>query len=285
MTSPAKGAARLGRAGFTLIEVLIYLTLSVAVLGAIYSVMIGQGRAYGKQRELLDVRESLRSAGALLAWELRHAATSGSVLLVAKADSVRLHSVQGLGVVCAKHATLPRYALWRTSGDFAATVDDSVMVYKSSTSTWQKLRLSQVGTPASLGVSACSWASGGKTPDLAVELSGITAPADTAGIIVGSALRSFRQMRYAEYQEGGRWWLGRQVDQLAFEKLTGPLLAPADSGLKFRYLDAAGAVTTTPSSVASVEITLKAQSYKQYYKSRGTVEYQADAIRTRVVLR
>lgn len=277
-----------GRTGFTLIEMLVYLVLSVVVLGALYQVMIGQGRAYSKQREVLDVRESVRSASALLGWELRQATTAGRQLIRVTADSVRLLSTQGLGIICAKHATLPRYALWRTSGDIQGTADDSAAVYHSASSSWaaKGVRVSTVGTPASLGVTNCSWGAGGKTPDLGVELT-VSATADTAGVVVGGSLRTFRAVTYGEYQDAGRWWLGRKVGGAGavWEKLTGPLMAPSDSGLRFRYYDAAGNTTATPANVVRVEFLLRAQSRKQYYRSGGDVAYQIDSIRARVALR
>jgi Tfp pilus assembly protein PilW len=284
---PEKGCARgRGRAGFTLVEMLLYMIIAVVVLGAVYKVMISQSQTYGKERELLDVRESMRSAGALLDWDLRQAVTGGGQLVQSTADSVRLRSMKGLGIICAKHATLPRYALWRTSGDINATTDDSAAIYHGSSGTWRSVRISQVGTPAALGVSSCSWAAGGKTPDLAVEVT-VNATADTAGVLVGGSLRSFRVTTYAEYQESGRWWLGRKVGAAGaqWEKLTGPLLSPAASGVKFTYWDNTNTATTTPSAVARAEFVLKAQSFKQYYKTSGMVLYQIDSIRTRVMLR
>ncbi|NIU73758.1 MAG: hypothetical protein GWN71_09290, partial [Gammaproteobacteria bacterium] len=44
---------------------------------AIYQLLIGQNRLYMKQRELQDVRTSLRAAANLLAFELRQASASG----------------------------------------------------------------------------------------------------------------------------------------------------------------------------------------------------------------
>jgi prepilin-type N-terminal cleavage/methylation domain-containing protein len=286
--TPAVSAPPSGRggAGFTLIEVLLSLIIGVVIVGLVYQVMIAQGRAYGKQREVLDARESVRAAAGLLGWELRHAGIAGNQVIVASADSVRLRSIQGLGIVCAKHPTLPRYALWRTSGDFAATADDSVQVYNVTGDAWQQLKVSQVGTPGSLGVSTCAWP-GARAPDLAVELSDISAPSDTAGILVGSPMRTWRSVAYAEYEDAGRYWLGRRIGSAAFEKLTGPLLPPGGSspGLAFTYYDASGATTTTPSAVATVEFVLQAQSLKQSTEKLPTLSFQTDSVRTRVVLR
>jgi hypothetical protein len=285
-SAPVPSRVHQGRAGFTLIELMIYVVLSVTVLGSIYKLLIVEQRTYGKQRELLDVRESVRSAAALLSWELRHSTIASGNLLVLGANSVTLKSVQVVGIVCAKHATLPQYALWRTSGDFTATTDDSALVYALTTNLWptKALRVNQVGTPAALGVSTCSWP-GARTPDRAVGLSNITAVGDTNGIKVGSPIRLFRKVEYGEFLDAGRWWLGRRIgSSVTWEKLTGPLMSPTDSGLRFRYYNSANAETATLTAVVRVEVLLRGQSYKRNAGS-GVVQFEVDSARSRVGLR
>jgi hypothetical protein len=60
----------------------------VLVIAAVYNLLIGQNRLYMKQRELQDVRASVRSAANLLAFELRQASASGGDL-----DSVSTYDV------------------------------------------------------------------------------------------------------------------------------------------------------------------------------------------------
>ena len=270
-------AARKG--GFTLPELLVSVVLGGIVLASVYKIMINQGRAYGKERELMDVRETVRSGATLLAWELRGAATGGSQLATMTADSLTLRAIQGFGIVCAKHATLPRYALWRSGGSIAATSDDSALAYMGS-SQWRRQKISQVGTPTALGVTACAWP-GARVPDLVVEVTG-----DTSSIVVGASFRAFRTVRYAEYQTSGRWWLGRKVGAAAtYDQLTGPLLAPASGGLKFAYYDTLGAVTANAAALGAVGFTVRAQSLKQLHLGPGPLQYQVDSLTTRVALR
>ncbi len=63
-------------AGFTIAELLVYIVISVVIISSIYQLLIGQNRLYLKQRELTDVRGTLRAGAALLAWELRGVAAS-----------------------------------------------------------------------------------------------------------------------------------------------------------------------------------------------------------------
>jgi len=265
--------------GFSMPELLVSVVMGGIVLASVYKLMISQGRAYGKERELMDVRETARGAASLLAWELRGAATGGSQLATMTADSVTLRAIQGFGIVCAKHATLPRYALWRSGGTLAATSDDSALAYMGSNQ-WRRQKISQVGTPSALGVTACAWP-GARAPDLVVEVTG-----DTSSIVVGASFRAFRTVRYAEYQTGGRWWLGRKVGAAAtYDQLTGPLLAPASGVLKVVYYDTLGAVTANAAAVGVVGFTLRAQSLKQFHLGPGPLQYQADSLTTRVALR
>ena len=282
----ASPPGRRAPAGFTLVELLIYLVLASVLLGAIYGAMTTQSRGYGKERELLDARESIRSAGALLAWELRHASVAGSKVVGIGADSITVRSMQGLGTVCAKHPTSPRYALWGTSGDIQATANDSAILYRPETNVWRAVRITQVGTPGSLGVSTCSWP-GGRAPTIAIQVD-VAATTDTAGVVVGSGFRAFRETLYSEYLDGGRYWLGRKIPPTAadWEKLTGPLLAPgAAGGLNFRFFDSANNETAIPQNVAAVELVLRSESFKRSIRSTGVTEYQRDSVVSRVVLR
>ena len=134
-----------------------------------------------------------------------------------------------------------------------------------------------------MGVTTCAWP-GARPPDVVVEL-GVTTKSDTSYIKVGAPFRGFRRVQYTEYQQNGRWWLGRKVGAAAtFEQLTGPLIAPASNGLAFVYYDTLGAVTANPSAVGSVKFTLRTESYKNTYAG-ATYGYQRDSLTTRVSLR
>src|SRR5439155_15322194 len=123
------------------------------------------------------------------------------------------------------------YGVWKTGGSIEATSADTAMIYRIGTTTWKASRISGVtSTPSSYGVATCAW-SGGRTPDLAIQLASLS---DTLGILVGSPVRAYRSVTYKAFQESSRWWLGRRVGSTgAFEKLTGPLTG--STGLAFTY--------------------------------------------------
>ena len=272
-----------GREGFTLIELLVSAVVGLILLGGVVQLFTVQSHGYRKQREVIDVRETSREAAALLSWDIRQAGTGVSTPVAIAANSIALRSPRGLGTICAKHATLPRYALWRTGGNINATADDSALVYQIGPDKWSAAKITAVGTPASMGVAACAWP-GARTPDIVVELA-TTVPGDTALIKVGAPLRTFRRVEYAEYQLNSRWWLGRRIGASAtYEQMTGPLLAPASNGLSFTYYDSTGAVTATASAVRAVAFTIRTESFKSTYVSNGYT-YQRDSLTTRVSLR
>jgi prepilin-type N-terminal cleavage/methylation domain-containing protein len=271
------------RSGFTMIEILVALVTGLVVLGGVYQLMIGQGRGFGKQREMIDVRETARGGTTLLSWDLRHAASGVSPFIVMGANTVTLRSPQGVAVICGKHATLPRYALWKSAGNILATVDDSALVYQVDLNSWRPLHITAVGTPAAMGVATCGWP-GARVPDMVVEVAVYT-PADTSGIKVGTPFRDFRRVEYAEYTLNSRWWLGRKVGAAAsYEQLTGPLLSPALNGLQLAYYDSLGAVTANAANVRSVAFTLRTESFNKTWL-KTAFDYQRDSVTTRVAVR
>jgi prepilin-type N-terminal cleavage/methylation domain-containing protein len=282
MIKPAPNLRDAARRGFTIIETLVALVVGVLVLTSVVRLLIVQGRGYRKQREVVDVRESVREAGALLSWDLRQSAMGGSPLASLAANAISLRSPRGMGIVCAKHPTLARYGLWKTGGNIMAGPDDSALVYQLIRDKWQAVKITAIGTPAAMGVPACAWP-GARPPDIVIEIP-VASKTDTAYLKVGAPFRSFKRVQYAEFQLNSRWWLGRKVGAAAsYEQLTGPLVAPS-SGLAFAYYDTLGAVTANPAAVGSVAFTLRTESFKQTYAG-ASYAYQRDSLTTKVVLR
>lgn len=271
------------RRGFTLIELLVGLAVGLILLTSVLQMLIVQGRGYGKQREIIDVRETAREATALLAWDLRQSGLGDSPLAAISPTSIALRSPRGMGTICGKHPSLARYGLWKSGGNILATVDDSALVYQLGRDKWTALKITAVGTPANMGVTACAWP-GARPPDVVVEFA-VAAKTDTSYLKIGAPFRSFRRVEYAEYQLNNRWWLGRKVGAAtSYERLTGPLAAPSSNGLTFAYYDSLGAVTANPAAVASVAFTLRTESYKKTHVG-STSGYQRDSLTMKVGLR
>jgi hypothetical protein len=292
------------QAGFTVIEVLVFLTLALIVIGAVYQLLIGQNRLYRKQQELIDVRGNIRAAAALLSWELRQASAAEGDLYSIGATSFAVRSIQGAGVICGEHPSELRYGLWGTWGEFYTTADDSALVLAIGSQgpdddAWKVVSIVAVLDPVSGGVPTCFWGDpavgkgrgvgsgtgpgtwmGNTVPDFVVEVAG-----DMDSVYMGAPFRAFRRIEYGLYQDEGRWWLGRRVGAGSYEKLTGPLRPPSDSGLVFTYYDQAGSTTADALQVALVEIVIRGESFGKVPRRGQAPSVQRDTLTTRVRLR
>ncbi len=386
---------RTSESGFTIVELLVYLIIAVIIVGGVYKVLIGQQRLYMKQRELQDVRSSLRASANLLAFELRQASAAGGDIYGIGPYEVRLRSIQGAGVVCAVHGSQPRLGLVTRWGEFQSTVADSAFILSvggpgTADDGWAIGRVSKTWTPAVGGLPSCQW---GKsiTPDIVAEISGGTTPPDLvdgdimitasgevakgntvtftaqdpslkcaefdarANIVIhagswnysgtmtgctftvdipldapkveiqiniesdlypqlfedifgksswldlnlgsgsvldnvriGAPVRAFRPVQYGLYFDpDGRWWLGRKVGGAStWEKLSGPLSAPSDSGLTFIYYDQNGDTTSVPVDVRMVDIILRGESFgKAPQAGELGPQVEEDTLTVRVSLR
>jgi type II secretory pathway pseudopilin PulG len=290
--------------GFTVIELLVYFVIAVIVIAGVYQLLIGQNRLYVKQRELQDVRTSVRAAANLLAFELRAASAANGDLYMIDSDSFAIRSIQGTGVICGEHANQPKYGLSEISGEFFDTEDDSALVFAagevgSDDDTWKVVHQDNVQTAPAGGVSRCGWGDKGVgkgkglTKGTGPVMNGrgvpdwvITIVGDMDDVYLGAPYRAFRRTTYGTYQEDGRWWLGRRVGSSStWERLTGPLRAPTDSGLHFIYYDQSGTTTSTVADVRMVDIILRGESLGKVPQPGEAPDFQQDTLTIRVSLR
>jgi type II secretory pathway pseudopilin PulG len=269
--------------GFTLVELMVYTVVSAIAIGAIFSVMVNQSRHFRGQLETRDVRETLRSATALLGTDLRQLSASRGDLYALAANSLTVRSIVGGGLICGVHSSQPRYGLWRPGGVVEGQAEDSVMFNDPATG-WAMVPLKSA---SGSGLANCDW-SAGYTPTVVVEVDSLafTPP-------VGSPLLVFRRVEYGIFQWNNRWWLGQKVGSASeYEVLTGPLRSPTLGGLTFKYYDAAGAVTADPAQVAEVQLVLRSESQRKRPNRRRTAQgdlteatFATDSVVTKVFLR
>lgn len=250
-----------GRAGFTFVELLIAVLLSAIVIGGLFQLVFTQNVVYARQQGLADSRQSLRAAGTLLSWELRHLAAAGGDIYAIGSDSISVRSYEANAVICRKRVLNAQYGLHSISGEIEA--GDSAMVYivnsnRTADDTWRAWALNQVTAPGLLGMlTTCPSWRGVPTIEMAVQAS-FASTADTAGLRIGSVMRVFQRRTYRMIQQDGQWWLAVRDGNGSYQLLTGPLRA--SNGLELRYLDAAGAQTTVPANVRAIEFTLRSES-------------------------
>lgn len=274
-------------------ELIIVTVLASMVIASAFQLFISQSQLFVVQREVLDVRETLRSAVALLAVDLRELAASDADLYSAEADSLVLRSILGAGVICshAWNGLSRRVGLQHASGTFeSSALNDTLLTYSLTDDVWIPYRITQVWEPPTAwmpgpgggGTPACFWADSSLAqprPELTVEVAGD--PDGLAKLIPGAPVRAFRRTTYALFKRDSRWYLGRRVgNAMSYELLTGPMLSPEAGGLAVRYFDDAGLLTDVPASVVRVELSLKAES-----AGRSVTGAKVDSVTTVVFLR
>ena len=270
-------------AGVTLIELMIYMVLASVVMGAIYSMMITQTRAYADQRQITDAQETVSGAALLLTAELRQLSPSDGDLYFIAPESLAIRSVQSVAIVCAIDQVLRRFALWNLVGeleDFQKKAD-SAFIFSAggagqSDDKWEREEIKGFFKAAG-PLGTCEWTVA-QTPDTVVQLD-----KPMPGVVVGAPFRSFRAIQYGTFLDDGNWWLGRKTPGGAYEKLTGPLRSPAAGGLVFEYYDANGNVTAVAADVRVIEIVIRSQSTGRSRQASGLTE-RTDSLRTKVFL-
>lgn len=244
--------------GFTLIEVLVAMTLTGIVVAGTLKALTAQKNFYARQARILDARHALRAATTILSSEFREASALGNDLYAVADDSVALRSTNGFAVVCGVHGGSGQLSLARISGHFQLEAADSVLVFVENgpgetDDTWRLLEVNGIGFPGP----GCALA--GRVAERVINVSG-----SFAGIWVGAPLRLFRPYVFSLYELDGRWWLGRRNRAAGFSNypVAGPLAPPGDGGLQMTFFQQDGTTTLIPSQVVRVSISVRAPTYR-----------------------
>lgn len=270
-----------GRPGFTLIEMLIALGVSLVVVIAATTTIARQRRAYVALDALATERAELHMGTEILAMELRALSPGADSIPLASDTAVEIHSAIGASTVCTApsptHVTLPPDTLasgailssWLVTPD----TGDVVLIYHDSTVAspargWSRHRIVAFATalaatacpPASALTAVADIASGARAYDVTL------ATPTTASR--GAPVRFLRRGRYSVYRASdGNWYLGYRRCTggvcAGVQPVAGPFRGPSRFPLTLRYFDRAG-IELPPAaqrtSVARVDIVLRAGS-------------------------
>src|SRR5213596_3798938 len=88
-------------AGFTLIELVIAMVLMSLVGGAIVKLLLQQQRFYNSTSDLIQTRQQIRQAAAMLPSDLRGISSVGGDIYAMSDSALEFRSVFGSSVVCA----------------------------------------------------------------------------------------------------------------------------------------------------------------------------------------
>ncbi len=283
------------RSGFTLTELLVALILFSILGGAILKVLTSQQRSYNAQLARTSLQQNIRAAAAILPNELREIdAVEGDI--IAMSDTVlTIHQMRQFGIVCnpptlggalAGLATTLRGPLYSSSRNFV--VGDSLYIWYEGNSSVRTDDGWMVGKVTAVSTGACPTlpAAGNSDIKLTLTLALGAGQTNTAGYIpTGSPVRGYETRTYRLYKyTDNRYYLGVAINGAATQPLLGPITS---NGLTFVYRDgtAANAVTAVRTSVARIDVTLRAETKNPIYTSGGSLATASDSVAFSVYLR
>jgi hypothetical protein len=249
----------------TLIELLVALVLTLIVLGTVYRLFLGHQRVYRRHVERVQLQANLRAALAMVPPEL------------VELNTAALDGGTTGSVTLSRNLT---FGLRQLDG-----ARDSLFLYAEPDSA---ARATDFWAHANVvGVTSGTDCPSGQ-PSYSVILDGIR-PSGALGLVrVGAPARGYELVQLTSYRDSyGDWWFGmRQFNKGSGWGRIQPILGPVvRGGLRFAYLNGAGARTAEPSDVASIAMTVVGRSSRPVRAVTGEIEYLRDTLLTSVALR
>ena len=257
---------RLG--GFTLVEVIVALTIFGVVSGAAFKQVILVSRTYREQIERLQINSDLRIGISIIKQELLNLDATdslGSDIVAMEVDDIVYNSMRVLMFLCQPVAAGDRELIaWRdpTYGNRGLdTETDSLMLHNGG-GRWPRVDLAAVS-----GGTACP----GGLASYKITVAGIVPALES-----GAPIRAFEGARLHLYRSGEYWLGGNRRRKNGSWTNTQPIIGPlASDGFRLEYF-AGGLPTADPRAVTSVSVVLSAI---------GPRTGVSDTISTRVALR
>jgi prepilin-type N-terminal cleavage/methylation domain-containing protein len=247
------------RRGFTLVEVMLSLFLTLVVTGAIYSLLLGTQRVTLAQGQRISLQSSIRAGSFILLHEFSELGTvSGGTgaqndIIASSPSAVTYRAMRGVGFICQMPApSVIRVARSTFSGhrDPQAARDEAYVFVPGKPTTaagdaWVAVKIVQVAT-----ASTCPG-------NVAAITLTVASPPSAEMLEVGTPVRITELMELRLYRAEGRSWLGaRSVSSgEAIQPLIGPL---ADAkGFDLEYLDGFGVPTNDRTRIRSIRSRLR----------------------------
>jgi prepilin-type N-terminal cleavage/methylation domain-containing protein len=263
------------RRGFTLVELLVALSLAAVVTAALLAVLVRQQRFYAGVAQLVETRGHVREGLGVLPNDLRGLSSAAGDLLAMSDSAIELRATVGSAVACdaGPHTldlppldlagiTLTAWVSRPQSGDEVHVLDDRTGEFRSFAVTAVE--------------SASAWCPGppftNATLDAGKARHRVTVAAPLPpGVGSGSPMRFTRRVRYSLYRSpsDGQWYLGyteMNPSTRAFnaiQPVSGPYRPHAGdgtSGVAFRFLDASGGAVAGAATgqVAAIDVVVRA---------------------------
>jgi prepilin-type N-terminal cleavage/methylation domain-containing protein len=247
-----------GRRGFTLVEIMLAMGVTLIVAGATHNVLLQSQRVARSQAERVALQATVRAGSLVVASELSelNAVPNGTVaqndLLTMGPTAVVYRAMRGIGFVChtsgSSVITLARNTFTGHRDPQAARDEAYVFVpgnrETGAPNAWVPLTIASVATS-----STCP----GGHPGITLALS---AGASAEPLEAGTPVRLAEPMELRLYEADDEWWLGARAINTgeAIQPLVGPL---ATGGFRLEYLDAFGTNTLDRTRIRSIRITIR----------------------------
>jgi prepilin-type N-terminal cleavage/methylation domain-containing protein len=291
----------LGRRGYSIIELLIALVLLSMVSAAIYKVLVNNQRLYLAQTQTIDLNQNMRAAVAILPAEFRELDAADGDIQAMTATSITIRAMRQLAFVCLTPPlgggigqltlTVRKAPMYGTRQTFSA--NDSLLIYWEGnplTRADDQWLLGQIKTVVPGPVcTQDTLAAVNQGYTLTLQPQWINNPVlNVANAITrGAPVRGFDNITYSVYQSptDNNWYLGQTNNSAggAIQPVIGPLIGA--NGVTFSYYDSVGTVTGAPTSVAQIQILLRARTVSPIRDASGVQAFKVDSIVTRVALR
>jgi prepilin-type N-terminal cleavage/methylation domain-containing protein len=260
------------RRGFTLVELLVALSLASVVAAALLAVLVRQQRFYAGVAQLVETRAHIREGLGVLPGDLRNISTAAGDLLATSDSAVELRATIGSAVACdagshtldlppldAATMTLTAWLSHPQAGDEMHVLDDRTGEFRS-------FSVASVESSAALcpGSPLVHPSADAGKPRHRITVDASLPP----GVGAGSPMRFTRRVRYSLYRSpsDGRWYLGHtELNPStgtfnAVQPVSGPYRARAGvgaSGIEFRFLDGSGNVAPTGGRVVAIDVVVR----------------------------
>jgi prepilin-type N-terminal cleavage/methylation domain-containing protein len=259
------------RAGFTLVELLVVVVLGTLLVMVVSQVFITNSRIYTVSNAQIQGQQTIRGGISVLFGELREISIQGEDLEVMDPDQLVIRTQRAFGLVCDTDYSKSPEELTVVTVGTVFWPGDSVFIFadndpqRTSDDVWLARRIRTVDSTAECG----------GRPAQVLGIEHLASTDDT--VRVGAPVRAFERFTYGAFVIDGDTYLGRQArGASAPDPLVGPIVP--SGGVVFRYLDAREQVTTVPTDVAQIEVTLRYESEAR----RAGGERVGDSVVTRI---
>lgn len=273
------------RRGFSLAEIMVALVLLGVVAGGIMTVVLRQQQFYRSATEVIDTRQQIRQAAAVVPVDMRGVSSVGNDILEMTDSSLYVRGNIGSSIMCShgnsgagSTITIPPIGI--ASGNYFTTfltrpkVNDVILIFDDKTpgnqdDDWMPYTISRIDSTL---VGCTSFTDAVKDATLYRYIYETSTPL-SATIVDGSPMRFARQVKYSLYKSptDGLSWMGYRECRgdgsgcSAIQPVAGPYRPYAagdtlNSGLSFVYRDSTGVITANPNMVARVEMFVRGQT-------------------------